>query len=193
MSNEPTDYPEDKDAPEGEFAYSSASNNFYEKNPQPDVPQQDEAPVPAEAVTEPESTVPVGDETPGNPYEEPAREHSTQKKNNYSTPPNYSANYSLHGTGKDMGQAPQKSWRDWPSWLIEPRNQVLFSIASLVLSMMSLLGVLPAAYYLFALDGEEHEKDTVAKYFSIAALAVPLLGVGLVFIMSLLLMIAGGI
>lgn len=106
--------------------------------------------------------------------------------NTFGTP----SGYGVHGNDVDSANGAEKTWRSWPTWLVDSRNQIMFSIVSIVLSLSFGVGFIPAAYHLFVLD-DSHEKDGFAKALNIAAFIIPLLGFVLFFFFMLFLIAIG--
>lgn len=109
--------------------------------------------------------------------------------NTFGTP----SGYGTSGNGVNSANSAngvEKTWRSWPTWLVDSRNQIMFSIVSIVLSLSFGVGFIPAAYHLFVLD-DSHEKDGFAKALNIAAFIIPLLGFVLFFFFMLFLIAIG--
>lgn len=92
-----------------------------------------------------------------------------------------------NGSGAyDLGSHQPQKKSNWPKFLVEEQNQIIFGVVSLVLSFVTgIVGLVTGAYYLFYLDNTV-KKSTAAKYLNIAAFALPLLGLAISVIVFIL-------
>lgn len=95
------------------------------------------------------------------------------------------------GGAYGLGSYDSQNKSNWPSFLVEENNQIIFGVVSLVLSFVTgILGLITGAYYLFYLD-KTVKKSSLAKYLNIAAFVLPLLGLIIAVAIFLLFVLLG--